>query len=684
MSANPLLSGDPLPAFRKILPEHAGPAIAQVLALGRASVEQAMDGRHSPGFDTIAQPLEDASMRIDAAWSPVRHLHAVADTPELREAYNACLPQLTQYHTELEQNEELYEAYKALAESDAYVELCPAQRRVVDNALRDFRLGGVALPAAEKTRYSEISTRVSELATKFSENVLDSTQAWSMTIHDETKLSGLPASAKALARNLARQHNEDGWRLNLEMPCYLPVMTYADDRALREEMYVAYSTRASDQGPLAGKWDNTEIMIELLSLRAELAQLLEFNNFAEYSLATKMARSNDDVVGFLRDLAARSRPGAQQELKQLEEFARTQGNDTLEAWDLPYFAEKLRQKLFDFSQEELRPYFSADNVIMGMFEVVRRLFAITIAPRSDVETWHPDVKFFQIFGKDGEPRGEFYLDLFARTGKRGGAWMDSCRTRSITQTPVAYLTCNFTRPVDDKPALLTHDEVSTLFHEFGHGLHHMLTRVDYPSVSGINGVEWDAVELPSQFLENWCWEREALDLIAKHIDTGETIPAPLFEKLQASKNFHAGLKMLRQLEFAMFDFALHSESPPGSASDIQETLETVRNEIAVVKPPPGNRFAHAFSHIFAGGYAAGYYSYKWAEILSADAFSKFEQHGIFDEDTGLEFLHAVLETGGTRDAMTSFIAFRGREPSIDALLRQSGISAQDQAVGGQS
>lgn len=684
MSANPLLSGDPLPAFRKIQPKHAEPAIAQVLALGRASVEQAVSGRHSPGFDAVAQPLEDAAMRIDAAWSPVRHLHAVADTPELREAYNACLPQLTQYHTELEQNEELYEAYKALAESDAYAELSPSQRRVVDNALRDFRLGGVALPAAQKARYGEISTRISELATKFSENVLDSTQAWSMSIHDETKLSGLPASAKALARNLARQHNEDGWRLNLEMPCYLPVMTYAHDRALREEMYIAYSTRASDQGPLAGKWDNTEIMLELLTLRAELAQLLEFSNFAEYSLATKMARGNDDVVGFLRDLAARSKPGAQQELKQLEEFARSQGNNALEAWDLPYFAEKLRQDLYDFSQEELRPYFGADNVIKGMFEVVRRLFAITIEPRNGVETWHADVKFFQILGNDGEPRGEFYLDLFARTGKRGGAWMDSCRTRSNTQTPVAYLTCNFTRPVDDKPALLTHDEVSTLFHEFGHGLHHMLTQVDYPSVSGINGVEWDAVELPSQFMENWCWEREALDLIAKHVDTGETIPAPLFEKLRASKNFHAGLKMLRQLEFAMFDFALHSGTAPGSASDIQTTLETVRGEIAVVKPPPENRFAHAFSHIFAGGYAAGYYSYKWAEILSADAFSKFEQHGIFDENTGLEFLHAVLETGGTRDAMTSFIAFRGREPTIDALLRQSGISAQDQTVGGQS
>jgi len=684
---NPLLDNDGLPAFAHIKPEHVAPAIDQLLAENRANIARLLDEVTDPSWQNTIEPIEEWEDRLGRAWSPVSHMNSVVNSDELREAYNACLPKLSEYGTEMGQNRKLFEAYKAVHDKADALGLDTAQRKVLDNALRDFHLSGVDLPADKQARYKEISQQLSELTSRFSDNLLDATNAWSKLLDDEAALKGLPASAIALARQTAEQREQSGYLLTLDFPSYYPVMTYADDAALRRELYEAYNTRASDQGPLAGQWDNTEVMEQILALRHEKAQLLDFNNYAEYSLAAKMARSTDEVVGFLEDLARRSKPQAEQELAELKAFAKEQhGADDLQPWDISYYAEKLRQHRYAISSEEVKPYFPDSKVVPGMFAVIGRLFGVIIHEVTEteagnsIELWHPDVKFYEIRDAEtGEVRGQFYFDLYARAKKRGGAWMDDCQGRLKSshreQIPVAYMTCNFTPPVDGQPALLTHDEVETLFHEFGHGLHHMLTRIDYPAVSGISGVAWDAVELPSQFMENFCWQREGLDLIAGHHETGAPIPDDLFERMMAAKNFQSGMMMVRQLEFSLFDFRIHRDFDPARGGRVYEILDEVRAQVSVLKPPAWNRFPHGFSHIFAGGYAAGYYSYKWAEVLSADAFSLFEENGVFDPATGRSFLHNILEKGGSQDAMELFVAFRGREPQIDALLRHTGIAA---------
>ncbi len=676
---NPLLPrSDTLPAFSQIRPEHVEPAIDWLLARNRREIERLLDRvGDDPDWEHFIEPLELLEDELERAWSPVSHLNAVMNSEALRAAYNACLPKLSQYGTEMGQHPRLYRAYKRLAESDQ--PLTPAQRKVLENALRDFHLSGIDLPAERQTRFREISQRLSQLTSRFAENVLDCTNAWEKHITDEAQLAGLPESARALAAQTARERGREGWVFTLDFPSYHPVMSYADDRALRREFYTAYNTRASDQGPHDPAHDNTPLMEEILALRHELAQLLGFANYAERSLATKMARSTDEVMDFLHDLAARSRPQAERELAELRDFAAQQGCDDLQPWDIPYYSEKLRQARYAITQEELKPWFPEQRVIAGMFQVVERLYGVRFIEVEGVDAWHPDVRFYEIRDADGTVRGQFYFDLYARPNKRGGAWMDTCQSRLVTrdrcQIPVAYMTCNFTPPVDGKPALLTHDEVETLFHEFGHGLHHMLTRVDHPEISGINGVAWDAVELPSQFMENFCWQREALDLISGHYETSEPIPQALYDKMLAAKHFQSAMMMVRQLEFSLFDFRIHREYDPARGARIEQILREVRDEVAVVRPPEWNRFANGFSHIFAGGYAAGYYSYKWAEVLSADAFSLFEERGVFDRETGLSFLRNILEPGGSRDAAELFRAFRGREPRIDALLRHSGIAA---------
>jgi oligopeptidase A len=544
--------------------------------------------------------------------------------------------------------------------------------------LRDFHLSGVDLAADKQARYKEISQQLSKLASQFEENLMDATNAWQKVITDVEQLKGLPESALAQAKQSAEAEGKEGWLISLQFPSYLAVMTYADNRELRREHYQAYSTRASDQSPDADKWDNSEAMEQILALRHEKAQLLGFNNYAEYSLATKMADSTDTVVNFLEDLAEKSLGQAQRDLDELRQFAASEhGLEDLQAWDIGYYSEKMRQHFYQLSQEQVKAYFPVSRVLPGLFAIVEKLYGLQISPITEFDSWHPDAHFYQIIDKDQQPRGRFYLDLYARAKKRGGAWMDDCVGRKKTadgiQHPVAYLVCNFTPPTGDQPALLTHDEVETLFHEFGHGLHHMLTQIDHLGVSGINGVEWDAVELPSQFMENWCWEKEALALISGHYQTGEALPDELFAKMLAAKNFQAGMMMVRQLEFSLFDFKIHQDYDPAQGGRIYQTLQSIRDRVAVVKPPVFNRFAHSFSHIFAGGYAAGYYSYKWAEVLSADAFSLFEENGIFDRATGEAFLHNVLEQGGSSEAMSLFKNFRGREPKIDALLRHNGI-----------
>jgi len=677
---NPLLHFQGLPPFSQIKPEHIEPAISQLLTNNRETLKQLLGSTEHFTWQNLVEPLEDMMDRLSAVWSPVSHMNSVVNSDALRDAYNACLEQLSEYYTELGQNEALFKAYQSIAEDESYQQLNSAQRKVIENELRDFRLSGIDLSADKKQRYREIMQKLSKLTSRFGENVLDATQAWSKLLDDEAALAGLPESAIALTKQQADNEGKQGYLLNLEFPSYYPVITYANDRELRREMYEAYVTRASDEGPYAGQWDNTPVMEEILALRHELAQLLGYDNYAERSIATKMAASTDQVVEFLQELANRSLPMAKQELEQLREFAKTQhGQTELEAWDIAYYSEKLRQSEYNISQEELKPYFPAPQVINGMFDVVGKLYGITIRPREGIDCWHDDVQFFEIIDSQQEVRGQFYLDLFARANKRGGAWMDECISRKVrngkTQTPVAYLTCNFTPPIGNDPALLTHSEVETLFHEFGHGLHHMLTKVDYTSVSGISGVAWDAVELPSQFMENWCWEREALDLFAAHYQSGEKIPDDLYQRMKAAKNFQSAMQMVRQLEFSLFDFRMHREYNPDKGASIYELLDDVRQQVAVMQPPSFNRFPHSFSHIFAGGYAAGYYSYKWAEVLSADAFAAFEETHIFDKKTGQRFLQAILEQGGSREPMELFIDFRGREPTIDALLRHSGLAA---------
>ncbi len=684
---NPLLAMTGLPPFQHIKPEHVEPAIEAVIKSNREQIEKLLKDNEHYTWENLIQPLEDMDDHLGRMWSPVSHINSVVNSDALRDAYNNCLPLLSEYSTEMGQNVELYEAYQAIKDSPEFAKLDMAQKKIIDNALRDFHLSGIDLPVEKKKRFREIRQQLSKLTSKYEENVLDATQAWSKHITDEKKLAGLPDSALAMAKQAAEEKELDGWLFSLNFPSYYAVVSYADDRALREELYQAYSTRASDQGPNAGKYDNSDIMQDILALRYEVAQLLGYKNYAERSLATKMAEDPEQVLTFLHDLAKRSKHMAKQELSDLTGFAR-QADDVsdLSAWDVPYYGEKLRQHTFDFSQEDLKPYFPETKVIPGMFAVVKRLYGISIneieaSSVNAVEIWHDDVHFYEIRDEKDVVRGQFFLDVYSRDKKRGGAWMDDCmgRKRNVDgslQIPVAYLTCNLTQPIGDDPALFTHDEVTTLFHEFGHGLHHMLTKVEHIGVSGINGVAWDAVELPSQFMENWCWEREALDLIAAHYQSGEPIPEELFNKMYAAKNFQAGMQMLRQIEFSLFDFRMYYEYKPElqSADSIQKILDEVRSEVSVLMPPSYNRFQHGFSHIFAGGYAAGYYSYKWAEVLSADAFSLFEEKGIFDSETGDAFLECVLEQGGTKEPMELFKQFRGREPEIDALLRHSGIA----------
>ncbi|MCM8856740.1 MAG: oligopeptidase A [Candidatus Thiodiazotropha sp.] len=673
---NTLLEMHGLPAFSSITPAMIEPAIDQLIQGNRQTIEQLLNTQIDFTWNNLVEPLERIEDRLSRAWSPVSHMNAVVNNDELRAVYNASLPKLSEYATEIGQNRQLCDAYKKVNDQAG---LKQAQQQLLHNALLDFRLSGVDLDHEKQQRFKEISQELSRLTTKFEENLLDATHAWSKLISDRSSLLGLPESALALAKQTAAQRDQVGWLLTLDFPSYLPVMTYADDRELRQEVYQAFATRASDQGPHAGQWDNSEEMEQLLKLRHEQARLLGYSNYAERSLARKMAASTDQVMTFLTDLAERSRKQAEQELKALRLFAETEfGIKDLQAWDIGYYSEKLRQQRHNISQEELKPYFPETRVVPGMFAVVERLFGIHINEVSGVDSWHPDVRFFEIHDKEQHLRGQFYLDLYARPKKRGGAWMDECASRFFTDTvdqlPVAYLTCNFSPPVDGKPALFTHDEVQTLFHEFGHGLHHLLTKVDYPAVSGINGVAWDAVELPSQFMENWCWEKEALALISGHVDSGEPIPDELYQRMYAARNFQSAMQMVRQLEFSLFDFRIHREYDPEKGGRIYDILEQVRQQVSVIRAPTWNRFAHGFSHIFAGGYAAGYYSYKWAEVLSADAFSLFEERGIFNPDTGQAFLQEVLEQGGSRDAMELFVAFRGREPEIEPLLRHCGIT----------
>lgn len=678
---NPLLTMDSLPPFSQIQPDQVQPAVTQAIADCKQKIADVLAKQEPRTWDSLIAPLEEVNDRLARIWSPVSHLNSVLNSEALRAAHDACLPLLSEFQTYVGQHEGLYQAYRELAESDDFPRLDDAQRKEIQNTLRDFRLSGIGLPAEAQQRYGEIQARLSELASRFSNNVLDATQGWHKLVADEAELAGLPESVLAAARQMAELKGKQGWLFTLDIPSYLPVMMYADNRELRAEMYEAFTTRASDQGPNAGKWDNSAIMTELLALRRELAQLLGFANYAELSLATKMADKTEQVVNFLTDLARRSLPQGKAELEEIRAFAAEQhGQSELAAWDLAYYAEKLKQHKFSISDEQLRPYFPASKVVKGLFEVVKRVFGMKVRERLGIDTWHPDVRFYDIFDADDELRGSFYLDLYAREHKQGGAWMDVClgrryRRDGSLQKPVAYLTCNFNGPVDGKPALFTHNEVVTLFHEFGHGIHHMLTRVDVAGVAGINGVAWDAVELPSQFLENWCWESEALAFISGHYETGEPLPADLLEKMMAARNFQAAMQMLRQLEFALFDFRLHQEFDPAKPDQIPALLDEVRSQVAVMTPPAFNRFQHSFSHIFAGGYAAGYYSYKWAEVLSADAFSRFEEEGIFNPVTGQSFLRHILEKGGSKEPMELFKAFRGREPRVDALLRHSGIAA---------
>lgn len=634
----------------------------------------------SPTWNSLMQPLGEVHNALSLFWSPVSHLNSVMNNDKLREVNKRCLPKLSSYYTALGQNSELYNATLSLKNSDTYASLLPEQKAQIDQDLRDFELGGVSLSDSAKTRFGEIALELSRLKTEFSDNVLDATNAWEKCVDNESALDGMPASAVAAAKQRAEAKNKSGYLLNLEFPSYMAVMMFANDRALREEMYTAFATRASDKGPHANQFDNSERIEQILTLRAEKARLLGFDTYADLSVVPKMVESPQQVMDFLNDLADKAVPVAQEEFQKLKTFAQEAlGLDDLAAWDVAYVSDRLKKQLHDVSDEELKPYFPADKAIPGMFAVVGKLFGLNIEPINDADVYHPDVKLYGIKDAQGRPRGEFYLDNYARENKRGGAWMDVCATRQRVgdgvQQPIAYLTCNLTPPVGDDPALLTHMEVTTLFHEFGHGLHHMLTQVETAGVSGINGVEWDAVELPSQFLENWCWERESIDLISGHYQTGEALPDQLLEKMRNARNFQSAMQLVRQLEFSLFDMQLHLDATPEKAPDVQSTLNSIRDRVAAVEVPEFNRFQTSFSHIFAGGYSAGYFSYKWAEVLSADAFSRFEEEGIFSESAGHDFLTQVLEVGGSRDAMSSFKAFRGREPKVDALLRHSGLAA---------
>ncbi|MES0872820.1 M3 family metallopeptidase [Sinimarinibacterium thermocellulolyticum] len=680
---NPLLldpASAPLPPFDRLRPEFAEAALDEVLAANRAAIERLLASATAPTWETLIEPLEDLADRLQRVWGPVSHLFSVTSSAEWRQAYNACLPKVTAYNVELSQSEPLYRAYQAIADSPAFASYSPTRRKVISDALRDFRLSGIGLPPDDKARFKELSLKLSELQTKFEENLMDAIQAFGLLVTDEARLAGMTEAARQAARDKARAKGQDGWLLTLDFPSYDAVITYADDRDLRRELYTAYATRASDQGPQAGCFDNGPLIEQILAARFELAKLLGYANYAELSLATKMAESPGQVEAFITDLAARAKPRARAELDTLREYARKlHGLEDLQPWDMAYYAEKLKTESLGLAEEALRPYFPLPGVLAGMFGLVERLYGVRVERAEHVSTWHPDVSVWTLTEAGGEAIGLFYLDPYARDEKRSGAWMDEClgRRRSPCglQRPSAYLVCNFTPPRPGQPALLTHEEVLTLFHEFGHGLHHLLTRVDEAAVSGIRGVAWDAVELPSQFMENWAFDPATLRSFARHWQTGEVLPDDQIDKLRASRHFQTGLATLRQLEFALFDLRLHRDYDPARGADVLRVIDAIRDEIAVIKPPPFNRMPWSFSHIFAGGYAAGYYSYKWAEVLSADAFAAFEESN-FAAETGMRFRDTVLAQGGAKDAMDIFVEFRGRKPSIDALLRHSGLAGE--------
>jgi oligopeptidase A len=675
---NPLLQQESLPQFMCIRPEHVEPAVRQVLNANRARIGE-LASIATPTFASVVEPLEELHHRTSRTWSPVSHLNAVLNSEALRAGYNACLPLLSAYQTDLAQSEPLYRAYRAIAEREG-PGLGPVQRQLIEHAVRDFRLAGVGLPPERKERFKTAMLELAQLQARFEEHVLDATNAWTHPVTERDELRGLNEMLIEQARGRALEQQAPGWILRLDQPTYVAVVTDAESPDLRRAFYEAWTTRASDRGPMAGRWDNSTVMEDILRRRHEVARLLDCPNYAQYALATRMAHSVDEVLRFLHELAAAARGAAQAEFAELEAFA----GRKLAAWDVGFYAERLQRERFHVSQEELRPYFPLPRVLNGLFEVAERLFGVRIRERTGAPVWHADVRFFEISSARGEPIGSFYLDAYARSNKRSGAWMDECvgrkRLSSGTALPVAYLVCNFLPPGAERPALLTHDDVVTLFHEFGHGLHHLLTRVDYPSLAGINGVAWDAVELPSQFLENYAWHPQVLERISGHYGTGAPLPSDQQRRLIATRSFHAGLSMMRQLEFALFDFRIHTEYSPERGGRILETLREVRSEVAVVPVPEWNRFPHSFGHIFAGGYAAGYYSYKWAEVLAADAFAAFEERGVFDDATAQRFLDAILSRGGSRDALEAFVEFRGRRPDVRALLRQHGIEAAGEAA----
>jgi oligopeptidase A len=672
---NPLLDFSGLPRFAEIKPEHVAPAIEQLLAENRALIARLLKDSAPPTWRSFVAPMEDANERLSRAWGPVGHLNAVMNSPELREVYNATLPRITQYYAELAQNMALFDKFKALQNSPEFPSLSAARKKIIENQLRDFRLGGAELPDAQKARYLQVQERLAELSSRFSDNLLDATNDYTLFVVTKDELRGLPEDVLQTAHEAARATNRSGWLFTLKAPSYMPIMQYADNRELRGNMYRAYGTRASEFGK--PEWDNTPLMDEIIKLRGEEAHILGFANYGELSLESKMANSPEQVIDFMRELAKRARPFAEKDLAELREFARSELDiPDLQAWDVSYSSEKLREHRYAFSEREVKQYFPEDAVLPGMFRLVETLYDLTIK-QGEAPVWHNDVRFFNVRNHQNQLVGQFYLDLYARNSKRGGAWMDDAITRrrlaSGIQTPVAYLNCNFSAPVGGKPAVFTHDEVITLFHEFGHGLHHLLTEVEDLGVSGINGVEWDAVELPSQFMENFCWEWEVIHGMTGHVDTGEQLPRELFDKMLAAKNFQSGLQCLRQIEFSLFDMLMHSNFEPAGGRTILQLLDEVRTEVALLIPPVFHRFPHSFSHIFSGGYAAGYYSYKWAEVLSADAYSMFEENGVLNPDVGARFRSEILATGGSRGAMQSFTAFRGREPSMEALLRHNGL-----------
>ncbi len=676
---NPLLNISSLPNFELFHVKHIEPAITQLLDDNRAEIVRLVAMTEIPSWQNFIEPLEVIDNRFERVWGPIGHLDAVKNSDEWHKAYTTCLEWVTAYHTEVGQNPGLYTKFNAIADSLEFMNYSLAQKKVIENALRNFRLSGIALPAEQQSEYQNISQQLSQLSSQFSNNVLKSTQACSKHITDESLLKGLPNSAKGLLKQLAENRDLTGWCLTLDFPSYLAVMTHADNRDLRAEVYRAFTTRSSDKAHNS-EFDNSNNILKIRSLRHQKANLLGFDQYADYSLATKMADSSEQVLGFLRDLATKSKPQAEQELVTLTQFAKTELNIAdFQPWDVTFASEKFKSKTLSLSQELLRPYFPVESALKGLFEITHRLFGIRIKARKDVPVWHPDVRFFELIADNDDVIGQFYLDLYARENKRGGAWMDSAISRwrhpqGVLQQPVAYLVCNFTPPLEGQAACLTHDELTTLFHEFGHGIHHLMTEMEQLDISGISGVPWDAVELPSQFMENFCWEKEGLALISSHIETGETLPDSLFESLKKSRGFQSAMMMVRQIEFSITDFEMHAFYNPEQVETVADLSQRIRQEIAVIMPPEYSRFMHSFSHIFAGGYAAGYFSYKWAEVLSADAFSLFEEEGILNPETGAKFKNIILAAGGSIDPMLLFKAFRGREPNIDALLRHSGIA----------